>query len=54
MRLNVRNTEIDYLQSQKENAIREVERLKATKPKWYRSPFLWGGVGLISGILITK
>ena len=53
-RLETRDSELYTLQQQKINAVREIERLKTTKTKWYRSPLLWGGIGLITGILITK
>lgn len=32
----------------------EIESLKQRKTSWYKSPWLWGGIGLVSGILIAK
>lgn len=47
-RLDEVNYELDYLNHQYQEAIKE------RPAPWYKSPWLWSGLGLFSGILITK
>lgn len=47
-RLDEVNYELDYLNHQYQEAIKE------RPTPWYKSPWLWSGLGLLTGILITK
>lgn len=46
--------QIQILMAQSQDAQKRALELKQSNEAWYRSPYLYIGIGLVTGVLITK